>query len=307
MRQEQRSRLRRCTSVKVFPDSPACHNGRSARCERNYIALQAAPSTAASPAALHASNGSGANTATAAHHRVPQLKAGSAETAAATAGTVPQPFQHTSAHADQAGAIEKAPAPLHAAINGTPAAASDSGDHDGGSAAAAAPAAPDPVCPLCLGILQSLDAYVSLPAGGRAIALPETDAGGGTWHLAAGGAAAQLAQVVRCAVLCCGPSSLVPSAHSVQVCRRVGTVQQADHLTRCTGRRGTRRCSARWASPCRQQRSCGRRQRCTPSGQRSRMQNGWQIWHPSASASLTSSQRCGRRWRRSWAVPWAGR
>jgi hypothetical protein len=99
--------------------------------------------------------------------------------------------------------IEGATAPLHAAINGMPAAASDSGDHDGGGAAAAAAAAPDPVCPLCLGILQSLDAHVSLPAGGRAIALPETDAGGGTWHLAAGGAAAQLAQVVRCAVLCC--------------------------------------------------------------------------------------------------------
>ena len=170
------------------------------------ITMQAAPSTAAPAAAPHVSIGSAADTATASHHRVPQTKAGSAETAAATVDTVPRPFQHASACADQPGVIEKAPASSLAITNGTPAAMSDSGDQNG----AAAAAAPDPVCPLCLGILQSLDAHVSLPAGGRAIALPETDAGGGTWHLAAGGAAAQLAQVVRCAVLCCKSSSFAP-------------------------------------------------------------------------------------------------
>ena len=103
-------------------------------------------------------------------------------------------------------------------------------------------------------------------------------------------------QIAKCRLQVAGtPAQCSPSVH------------HNDHVTCCAGRRGTRRCSARWASPCQRRRSCGRRQRCTPSGQRSQTQTGCQIWRPPASASLTSNRRCGRRWRRSWAVPWAGR
>ena len=180
--------------------SSACHGGVHRLVWTDlYDTMQAAPSTAASGAAPHVATGSAADTATAACPPVPQTTAADTGAASRVTGTVLQPAEHASAHAGQGGG-GRAPAPLQAVTSGTPAARngrSAEGDAD------AASAAPEPACPLCLGILQSLDARGSLPAGGRAVALPETDAGGGTWHLAAGGAAAQLAQVVRCASWCC--------------------------------------------------------------------------------------------------------
>lgn len=95
-----------------------------------------------------------------------------------------------------------------AAVSGSTAAGSGTGavangdtavSGDAADAAAAEPSleAPDPVCPLCLGMLQSLDANARLQPGGQAIALPETDAGGGTWLLADSGTAETLAQLIR--------------------------------------------------------------------------------------------------------------
>lgn len=57
------------------------------------------------------------------------------------------------------------------------------------------------VCPLCLGIMQSLDCgdfgASAAAASIRAIALPDTDAAGGKWHLCDDSSPARLASAIK--------------------------------------------------------------------------------------------------------------
>lgn len=60
------------------------------------------------------------------------------------------------------------------------------------------------VCPLCLGIMQSLDAgglSETQRDGGAAVALPDRDAGGGSWLLTTDSSPAGLAASIRWAPL----------------------------------------------------------------------------------------------------------
>ena len=165
--------------------------------------MQVPPGTEASQPAPPVSNGTAVNKVTAAP---PADRGGNSPVAAHTSAAHQAAAQPAgSVPADIPTRSGDATTPMHAAANGTAAAPGSSVSNGGVGAPSAAPAAagsgpvaPDPVCPLCLGILQSLDAHVSLPTSSRAIALPETDAGGGTWQLSASPAAAQLAEVIRC-------------------------------------------------------------------------------------------------------------
>ena len=87
------------------------------------------------------------------------------------------------------------------------------------------------VCPLCLGIMQSLDAgsgglSETQRRGGAAVALPDRDAGGGSWLLATDSSPAGLAASIRWV-----PSRVVYHARGVPQLEQAGF----DLQWRCPG------------------------------------------------------------------------
>ena len=94
----------------------------------------------------------------------------------------------------------QAPQPPQQPVASHAGASNGTEDRAGGAPRSSSPATA--VCPLCLGIMQSLDVSgggltLEQRRGGAAVALPDRDAGGGSWLLAADGSPGGLASIIR--------------------------------------------------------------------------------------------------------------